>query len=69
MTKTPTALETTFVTEEQTANLVRKVELAFEQLDEVAGGDCSCVNCCSNHSAKLTSIRAVSFPILSIRAR
>jgi hypothetical protein len=71
MTKTvtpTTALETTFITEEQTATLVSKVELALEQLDEVAGGDCSCVNCCS-HSAKATSLRAVSLPALNIRAR
>jgi hypothetical protein len=71
MTKTitpTTALETTFVTEEQTAKLARNVELALEQLDEVAGGDCSCVNCCS-HSAKATRLRAVSLPTLNIRAR
>jgi hypothetical protein len=63
MTKT-TPLETTFVTEEQTATLVRDVDLALEEIDEVAGGDCSCVNCCS-HSA----FRATSLPILSFRAR
>jgi hypothetical protein len=70
MTKTTpnTALETTFVTEEQTATLVRNVEFALEQLDEVAGGDCSCVNCCS-HSAKALSLRAVSFSNLAFRAR
>jgi hypothetical protein len=70
MTKTTpnTALETTFVTEEQTATLVRNVEFALEQLDEVAGGDCSCVNCCS-HSAKALRLNAVSFPSLAIRAR
>ncbi len=69
MTKTTTtALETTFVTEEQTATLVRNVEFALEQLDGVAGGDCSCVNCCS-HSLKATSFRAVSLPALSFRAR
>jgi hypothetical protein len=60
MTKTATpstSLETTFVTEEQTAKLVRNVEFALEQLDEVAGGDCSCVNCCS-HSMKAVSLHA-----------
>jgi hypothetical protein len=72
MTKTPTnttALETTFVTDEQAAKLVSKVEFALEQLDEVSGGDCSCVNCCS-HSAKATTrLSAVSLPALTFRAR
>jgi hypothetical protein len=69
MTKTATpttALETTFVTEEQTATLVRNVEFTLDQLDEVAGGDCSCVNCCSHAALKATSFRAAS---LSFRAR
>jgi hypothetical protein len=80
MTKTPntTALETTFVTDEQTAKLVSKVEFALEQLDQVSGGDCSCVNCCS-HSAKgisakvarfnTVSLHAVSLPSLAFRSR
>ena len=60
MTKTATpnaALETTFVTEEQTATLVSNVELALSQLDDISGGDCSCTNCCS-HSLKATNLRA-----------
>ena len=59
MTKTATpnaALETSFVTEEQTATLVSNVELALSQLDEISGGDCSCTNCCS-HSLKATTLR------------
>ena len=71
MTKTnspTTALETTFVTEEQTATLLRKVDLSLSQLDEVAGGDCSCVNCCS-HSSKAASIRSISLPALNLRVR
>ena len=70
MSKTPTALETTFVTEDETAALVRNVELALDQLDEVAGGDCSCVNCCS-HSLKASSLRISSFRAVntSFRAR
>jgi hypothetical protein len=60
MTKTATpnaALETSFVTEEQTATLVSNVELALSQLDEISGGDCSCTNCCS-HSLKTVNLRA-----------
>ena len=72
MTKTATpttALETTFVTEEQTATLVRNVELVLEQLDDVAGGACSCVNCCSHSAKRVTSFRAISLPSLNLRAR
>jgi hypothetical protein len=70
MTKTDvTSLETTFVTEEQTTTLLRKVDLSLKQLDEVAGGDCSCVNCCSHSSFKAASIRNISLPILNSRAR
>jgi hypothetical protein len=62
MTKTPTsALETKFVTKEQTAKLVRNVELALEQLDDVTGGDCSCVNCCSHAALKGASLRVTNF--------
>lgn len=68
MTKTVTALETTFVTDDQSANLVRNVELALEHLDDVAGGDCSCVNCCS-HSARNVSLRNVSLRAVTFRAR
>lgn len=70
MSKTPTALETTFATEDQTAALVRNVELALDQLGEVAGGDCSCVNCCS-HSLKATSLRVTAVRAVnqSFRAR
>ena len=68
MTKTnapATALETTFVTEEHTATLVRNVELALDRLEDVAGGDCSCVNCCS-HSMKATSLRAASLRAVTL---
>lgn len=64
-----TALETTFVTEEQTATLVRNVELVLERLDDVAGGACSCVNCCSHSKQRFTSVRNISLPALSLRTR
>ncbi len=68
MTKS-TALETTFVTEEQTATLVRDVELVLERLDDVAGGDCSCVNCCSHSKQRISNFRTISLPALSLRSR
>ncbi len=45
-------LETGFVTRDETADLMQVLELALEDLDQVAGGECSCVNCCS-HAARL----------------
>jgi hypothetical protein len=45
-------LETKFVSKDDTADLMQVLELALEELDHVAGGECSCVNCCS-HSARL----------------
>ncbi|MGH8613465.1 MAG: hypothetical protein ACREYF_15970 [Gammaproteobacteria bacterium] len=47
-------LPTEFVTPEQTAALTKVVDLALEDLNEVAGGivdtsSCQCVNCCSSH--------------------
>lgn len=48
-------LPTEFVTPEQTAALTKVLDLAMEDLNEVAGGivdntgPCQCVNCCSSH--------------------
>lgn len=47
-------LPTKFVTPEQTAALTKVLDLALEDLNEVAGGIvdtsvCQCVNCCSSH--------------------
>jgi hypothetical protein len=59
MTKTPTnttALETTFVTDEQAAKLVSKVEFALEQLDEVSGGQLTQLQscCCGLHRSTVS---------------
>jgi hypothetical protein len=45
-------LETKFVSKDQTTDLMQVLELALEDLDHVAGGECSCVNCCS-HAARV----------------
>jgi len=42
------ALKTTFVSAEHAAELLQVLELALDDLDHVAGGECSCVNCCSH---------------------
>jgi hypothetical protein len=57
------ALDTKFVTAEETEKLLRIIDLALDDLDHVAGGqpkelvlrspppssECACVNCCSAH--------------------
>jgi hypothetical protein len=45
-------LQTKFVSKDEAADLLQVLELALEDLDHVAGGECSCVNCCS-HAARL----------------
>jgi hypothetical protein len=42
-------LDTKFVSPEDTEKLLQVIELALDDLDQVAGGECSCVNCCNNH--------------------
>jgi hypothetical protein len=48
------ALKTKFVTKEQTAILRQILDLAFEDMDQVAGGDLPdtiiCINCCKHHN-------------------
>lgn len=48
-------LKTKFVTQDQTAALMQIIDLALEDIDQVAGGlavqtipTCQCVNCCSH---------------------
>ena len=44
-------LDTKFVSDADTEKLLQVLELAIDDLDQVAGGECSCVNCCSHAAA------------------
>ncbi len=43
--------DTKFVSVDETEKLLEVLELALDDLDKVAGGECSCVNCCSHVQA------------------
>lgn len=40
-------LRADIITTEQMVMLTSILDLSFEEIDGVAGGECSCVNCCS----------------------
>jgi|tagenome__1003787_1003787.scaffolds.fasta_scaffold20903760_2 hypothetical protein len=47
-------LETSFVTKNESAALMKMLDLALDDLDQVSGGMmsqevCQCINCCSSH--------------------
>lgn len=49
------ALKTKFVSTDHAAELLQVLELALDDLDNVSGGECSCVNCCCSHTAKVVA--------------